>query len=82
LAVQKICRHLQDEGQLSNAALAPLLKAAVLRLAGKPIGERAPSATTTLVTAHKLPLAQQPMRTVLAAYGTTSKRRSVISRRF
>ena len=33
--MQKICR-LQDEGQLSNAALAPLLKAAMVSLSGPP----------------------------------------------
>jgi hypothetical protein len=41
LAVQKICRRLQDDGQLSNAALMPLLKAAVASLAGKPVVARA-----------------------------------------
>jgi integrase len=66
LAVQKICRRLQDEGQLSNAALTPLLKAAVVSLTGKPVVARAapevPAAPSTL------PLGQQPMRAVLAAW--------------
>jgi hypothetical protein len=43
LAVQKICRHLQDDGQFNNTALMPLLKAAVTSLAGKPVVERAPA---------------------------------------
>lgn len=66
LAVQKICRRLQDEGQLSNAALVPLLKAAVVGLAGKPVVARA--APTAPASPSALPIAQQPMRAVLAAW--------------
>jgi integrase len=66
LAVQKICRRLQDEGQLSNAALMPLLKAAVVSLAGKPVVARA--APEVPASPSKLPIAQQPMRAVLAAW--------------
>jgi integrase len=66
LAVQKICRRLQDEGQLSNATLTPLLKAAVVSLAGKPVVERAVPAAPAAPS--KLPLSQQPMRAVLAAW--------------
>ena len=66
LAVQKICRRLQDENQLSNAALAPLLKAAVVSLAGRPVVARpAPEVPANPST---LPIAQQPMRAVLAAW--------------
>jgi hypothetical protein len=67
LAVQKICRRLQDDGQLSNAALTPLLKAAVVSLAGKPVVERAP-ALAAPPDVRKLSIAQQPMRAVLAAW--------------
>jgi integrase len=66
LAVQKICRRLQDDGQLSNAALTPLLKAAVASLAGKPVVARAASEAPASPSA--LPIAQQPMRAVLAAW--------------
>jgi integrase len=66
LAVQKICRRLQDEGQLSNAALTPLLKAAVVSLAGKPVVARV--APEVPASPSKLPIAQQPMRAVLAAW--------------
>jgi hypothetical protein len=53
LAVVKACRRLEDAGELSNAALAPLLKAPPVALE--------PAAPTSL------PLAQQPMRAMLAA---------------
>jgi hypothetical protein len=36
LATQKACRRLEDEGQLSNSTLAPLLKAAATSLHGRP----------------------------------------------
>jgi len=67
LAAQKICRRLQDEGQLSNATLAPLLKTAVVSLAGRPVVARA-LAPTAPAAPSTLPLAQQPMRAVLAAW--------------
>jgi len=67
LAAQKICRRLQDEGQLSNATLAPLLKTAVISLAGRPVVARA-LAPTAPAAPSTLPLAQQPMRAVLAAW--------------
>ncbi|MGI4871670.1 MAG: tyrosine-type recombinase/integrase [Janthinobacterium lividum] len=65
LAVAKACRRLEDEGQLSNAALAPLLKAAVVRLSGKP-AKVVPAAP--VVAPSALPLAAQPMRAVLASW--------------
>ena len=65
LAVAKACRRLEDAGQLSNAALAPLLKAAVTALAGRPA--KAPPAPVAPAPSA-LPLAQQPMRAVLAAW--------------
>jgi hypothetical protein len=64
--VQKICRRLQDDSQLSNAALTPLLKAAVASLAGKPVVARATPEAPASPSA--LPLAQQPIRAVLAAW--------------
>jgi site-specific recombinase XerD len=65
LATQKACRRLEDEGQLSNAALAPLLKEAATRLHGRPakVAKPAPVEATAPST---LPLTQQPMRLVLA----------------
>jgi hypothetical protein len=62
LAVAKACRRLEDAGQLSNAALAPLLKAAVAALA-----KATPPAPVAAVPSA-LPLTQQPMRAVLAAW--------------
>ena len=61
----KACRRLEDAGQLSNAALAPLLKAAVTALAGRP-AKALPAPVAPAPSA--LPLAQQPMRAVLAAW--------------
>ncbi|MGI4834223.1 MAG: hypothetical protein ACRYFK_12260 [Janthinobacterium lividum] len=71
LAAAKACRRLQDEGQLRNAALAPLLKAAVTVLTGR---APRPSAKAPLVSVpaasdlSALLLTQQPMRQVLAAW--------------
>ncbi len=54
LVSAKDCRRLADEGQLSNATLAPLLKAAVVSLAGKlarpapPAAAPAPSTPGTM----------------------------------
>jgi len=66
LAAQKACRRLEDEGQLSNAALAPLLKEAATRLHGRPAKPAPPAATPVEAASSTLPLAQQPMRAVLA----------------
>ena len=67
LAVSKACRRLEDEGQLSNAALAPLLKAAVAKLAGQPAKPVLPAKSEVLALSAP-ELAQQPMRAVLAAW--------------
>jgi hypothetical protein len=60
LAAAKGCRRLQDEGQLSNATLAPLLKAAVTALAGRALKPaKATKAVLPPVPATSaLPLAQ------------------------
>lgn len=67
LAIAKACRRLQDEGQLSNATLAPLLKAAITALAGRASTFAKPVPKAESVPPTMLPLAQQPMRVVLAA---------------
>lgn len=66
LAASKICRRLEDDGQLSNAALAPLLKQAVASLTGKPAAPAGPGVAAVAAAPVGLPLAQQPMRAVLA----------------
>jgi integrase len=67
LLAGKLCRRLEDDGQLDNEHLAPLLKQAVADLTGQATRAVAPKASPTPKPAQ-LPLAEQPLRAVLQAW--------------